>query len=174
MLLKKQIGRGNFSLPLHSTRSSSCFSSSFWRHLERGPNSLLQCSQLLLKIITPPAAERYYSSLLNYTSQSQLHLMNLLFTLLIGFSSKDFWKSLRDNSQVSVRVRVYWRNCFVKIEESRKGRIMEPYNRFSKMKRKELADVSDEFSDFSLSSPARKIRRLVIFLLSSLNCFDFP
>ncbi|KAJ9130712.1 hypothetical protein P3X46_034159 [Hevea brasiliensis] len=29
-----------------------------------------------------------------------------------------------------------------------------------KMKRKELDDVSDDFSDFSLSSPARKIRRL--------------
>lgn len=33
-----------------------------------------------------------------------------------------------------------------------------------KMKRKELEldDVSDDFSDFSLSSPARKIRRLVL------------
>lgn len=29
-----------------------------------------------------------------------------------------------------------------------------------KMKRKDLDDVNDEFSDFSLSSPARKIRRL--------------
>ncbi|MCL7042460.1 hypothetical protein MKW94_030165 [Papaver nudicaule] len=29
-----------------------------------------------------------------------------------------------------------------------------------KMKRKDLEEVSDEFSDFSLSSPARKIRRL--------------
>ncbi|KAL6977886.1 hypothetical protein U1Q18_026669 [Sarracenia purpurea var. burkii] len=29
-----------------------------------------------------------------------------------------------------------------------------------KMKRKDLEDVNDEFSDFSLSSPARKIRRL--------------
>jgi hypothetical protein len=35
-----------------------------------------------------------------------------------------------------------------------------------KMKRKdlELDEFSDEFSDFSLSSPARKIRRLVRFL----------
>lgn len=31
-----------------------------------------------------------------------------------------------------------------------------------KMKRKDLEQVSDEFSDFSLSAPARKIRRLVI------------
>ncbi|KAL3825572.1 hypothetical protein ACJIZ3_021601 [Penstemon smallii] len=30
----------------------------------------------------------------------------------------------------------------------------------SKMKRKELEDVNEDFSDFSLSSPARKIRRL--------------
>lgn len=30
-----------------------------------------------------------------------------------------------------------------------------------KMKRKDWEEVSDEFSDFSLSSPARKIRRLV-------------
>ncbi|XAR63713.1 hypothetical protein NMG60_11023749 [Bertholletia excelsa] len=30
----------------------------------------------------------------------------------------------------------------------------------TKLKRKELEDVNDEFSDFSLSSPARKIRRL--------------
>ena len=30
-----------------------------------------------------------------------------------------------------------------------------------KMKRKDLDDVNDDFSDFSLSSPARKIRRLV-------------
>lgn len=35
-----------------------------------------------------------------------------------------------------------------------------------KMKRKdlELDEFSDDFSDFSLSSPARKIRRLVRFL----------
>ncbi|XP_059315693.1 uncharacterized protein LOC132066389 [Lycium ferocissimum] len=31
-----------------------------------------------------------------------------------------------------------------------------------KMKRKDLDDVYDEFSDFSLSSPARKIRRLIV------------
>ncbi|XP_049405865.1 uncharacterized protein LOC125869335 [Solanum stenotomum] len=36
---------------------------------------------------------------------------------------------------------------------------MEPYNTL-KMKRKDLEDVYDEFSEFSLSSPARKIRRL--------------
>lgn len=30
----------------------------------------------------------------------------------------------------------------------------------TKMKRKDLDQVSDDFSDFSLSSPARKIRRL--------------
>ncbi|KAL6958699.1 hypothetical protein U1Q18_018396 [Sarracenia purpurea var. burkii] len=30
-----------------------------------------------------------------------------------------------------------------------------------KMKRKDLEEINDEFSDFSLSSPARKIRRLV-------------
>lgn len=30
-----------------------------------------------------------------------------------------------------------------------------------KMKRKDLEEVYDEFSEFSLSSPARKIRRLV-------------
>lgn len=33
-----------------------------------------------------------------------------------------------------------------------------------KMKRKDLDQINDEFSDFSLSSPARKIRRLVLFL----------
>lgn len=32
-----------------------------------------------------------------------------------------------------------------------------------KMKRKDLDQFNDEFSDFSLSSPARKIRRLVLF-----------
>lgn len=36
---------------------------------------------------------------------------------------------------------------------------METYYQL-KMKRKDLEDVYDEFSDFSLSSPARKIRRL--------------
>ncbi|KAH0669934.1 hypothetical protein KY290_026939 [Solanum tuberosum] len=36
---------------------------------------------------------------------------------------------------------------------------MEPYYAL-KMKRKDLEDVYDEFSEFSLSSPARKIRRL--------------
>ncbi|XP_004240129.1 uncharacterized protein [Solanum lycopersicum] len=36
---------------------------------------------------------------------------------------------------------------------------MKPYYTL-KMKRKDLEDVNDEFSDFSLSSPARKIRRL--------------
>lgn len=34
-----------------------------------------------------------------------------------------------------------------------------------KMKRKDLDQINDEFSDFSLSSPARKIRRLVLFFL---------
>lgn len=38
-------------------------------------------------------------------------------------------------------------------------RNMKPYYTL-KMKRKDLEDVNDEFSDFSLSSPARKIRRL--------------
>ncbi len=40
-----------------------------------------------------------------------------------------------------------------------------------KMKRKdlELDEFSDDFSDFSLSSPARKIRRLVFFF--SLSVF---
>jgi hypothetical protein len=48
-----------------------------------------------------------------------------------------------------------------------------------KMKRKdlELDEFSDEFSDFSLSSPARKIRRLVRFLFLPLCeaffCFFF-
>ncbi|KAG5606903.1 hypothetical protein H5410_028395 [Solanum commersonii] len=37
---------------------------------------------------------------------------------------------------------------------------MEPYYTL-KMKRKDLEDVYDEFSEFSLSSPARKIRRLL-------------
>lgn len=37
-----------------------------------------------------------------------------------------------------------------------------------KMKRKDLEEVNDEFSDFSLSSPARKIRRLVLSLSLSL------
>lgn len=38
---------------------------------------------------------------------------------------------------------------------------MEAWCNFSRMmKRKELDDVNDDFSDFSLSSPARKIRRL--------------
>ncbi|XP_021723456.1 uncharacterized protein LOC110690875 [Chenopodium quinoa] len=36
---------------------------------------------------------------------------------------------------------------------------MEDYNGF-KLKRKDLEEVNDDFSDFSLSSPARKIRRL--------------
>lgn len=47
-----------------------------------------------------------------------------------------------------------------------------------KMKRKELEEVNDDFSDFSLSSPARKIRRLVLFFsfLSSFppNFVCFP
>ncbi|KAF9617532.1 hypothetical protein IFM89_037344 [Coptis chinensis] len=37
---------------------------------------------------------------------------------------------------------------------------MSGYSWSLKMKRKELEDVYDDFSDFSLSSPARKIRRL--------------
>ncbi|KAK3011054.1 hypothetical protein RJ639_012464 [Escallonia herrerae] len=37
---------------------------------------------------------------------------------------------------------------------------MEGYATPLKMKRKEIEEVNDEFSDFSLSSPARKIRRL--------------
>ncbi|KAK3022340.1 hypothetical protein RJ639_047045 [Escallonia herrerae] len=37
---------------------------------------------------------------------------------------------------------------------------MEGYAAPLKMKRKEIEEVNDEFSDFSLSSPARKIRRL--------------
>lgn len=32
------------------------------------------------------------------------------------------------------------------------------------LKRKEVDEVSDDFSDFSLSAPARKIRRLVLVL----------
>lgn len=49
---------------------------------------------------------------------------------------------------------------------------MKPYYTL-KMKRKDLEDVNDEFSDFSLSSPARKIRRLVkleilLFLTASV------
>lgn len=36
-----------------------------------------------------------------------------------------------------------------------------------KMKRKDLDQVNDDFSDFSLSSPARKIRRLVLSLAQS-------
>jgi hypothetical protein len=47
-----------------------------------------------------------------------------------------------------------------------------------KMKRKdlELDEVSDDFSDFSLSSPARKIRRLVrfLFLPFAKRFFFFP
>lgn len=39
-----------------------------------------------------------------------------------------------------------------------------------KMKRKDIEEVNDDFSDFSLSSPARKIRRLVRF---TLLCFYF-
>lgn len=41
-----------------------------------------------------------------------------------------------------------------------------------KMKRKEIDRVNNDFSDFSLSSPARKIRRLVLFVFPSSN-FDF-
>lgn len=41
---------------------------------------------------------------------------------------------------------------------------MEDFTGF-KLKRKDLEDVNDDFSDFSLSSPARKIRRLVLFSL---------
>lgn len=43
-----------------------------------------------------------------------------------------------------------------------------------KMKRKDLEDVTDDFSDFSLCSPARKIRRLVNFyaLYDSLSFFN--
>ena len=48
---------------------------------------------------------------------------------------------------------------------------MASYLSLKKMKRKELEEVSDDFSDFSLSSPARKIRRLVIFF-SFLSSFS--
>ncbi|GMQ07489.1 hypothetical protein CsSME_00051653 [Camellia sinensis var. sinensis] len=37
---------------------------------------------------------------------------------------------------------------------------MAGYLAMKMMKRKDLEDVNDDFSDFSLSSPARKIRRL--------------
>lgn len=40
-----------------------------------------------------------------------------------------------------------------------------------KLKRKDLDQVNDDFSDFSLSSPARKIRRLVQSL--TFSCFVF-
>lgn len=42
-----------------------------------------------------------------------------------------------------------------------------------KMKRKEIDRVNDEFSDFSLSSPARKIRRLVNSSFFSRNLLLF-
>ena len=44
-----------------------------------------------------------------------------------------------------------------------------------KMKRKdlELDEFSDDFSDFSLSSPARKIRRLVSFFFSLSLCISY-
>lgn len=43
-----------------------------------------------------------------------------------------------------------------------------------KMKRKDLEEVNDDFSEFSLSSPARKIRRLVrSFFLLLLFSFSF-
>lgn len=42
----------------------------------------------------------------------------------------------------------------------------EGFNSVLKMKRKDIDEVNDEFCDFSLSSPARKIRRLVIIMLS--------
>jgi hypothetical protein len=37
------------------------------------------------------------------------------------------------------------------------------------LKRKEVDEVSDDFSDFSLSAPARKTRRLVLVLFHSLS-----
>ncbi|KAL0337148.1 UNVERIFIED_CONTAM: hypothetical protein Scaly_1989900 [Sesamum calycinum] len=43
-----------------------------------------------------------------------------------------------------------------------------------KLKRKDLEDVNDDFSDFSLSSPARKIRRLVRFSLFFLKDAELP
>lgn len=49
------------------------------------------------------------------------------------------------------------------------------YNFPKMMKRKEIDDVNDDFSDFSLSSPARKIRRLVNIppcLLASFSFFN--
>ena len=44
-----------------------------------------------------------------------------------------------------------------------------------KMKRKdlELDEFSDDFSDFSLSSPARKIRRLVSFFFFLSLCISY-
>jgi hypothetical protein len=39
------------------------------------------------------------------------------------------------------------------------------------LKRKEVDEVSDDFSDFSLSAPARKTRRLVLVLFHSLSIF---
>lgn len=42
-----------------------------------------------------------------------------------------------------------------------------------KMKRKDLDQINDDFSDFSLSSPARKIRRLVHFLFLFLYSYCY-
>jgi hypothetical protein len=40
------------------------------------------------------------------------------------------------------------------------------------LKRKEVDEVSDDFSDFSLSAPARKIRRLVLVLTILAFCSE--
>ncbi|WCJ34688.1 hypothetical protein M5689_015982 [Euphorbia peplus] len=48
------------------------------------------------------------------------------------------------------------------------GRMFSPM----KMKRKDLEDVNEDFSDFSLSSPARKIRRLDVIMEEEVEEVD--